>query len=197
MNIKNIKNCIREDWVLGSISSTLKVRIFRTNVVFLLTFWLCQKIRMKNARVKRWWNWHLGLISPICLHPAFICTYPRNAKRQPSHQCLFALLGSLHAKTAVNFLMKLSPGHNLLSNHFSELLKVNFSISVEISCGDHLQWSISSTFFVRILRTKVCSKPNTKERKDVCTKKCARKTLMKLTPHRFLGSRLWQANCSW
>ncbi len=42
-----------------SISSTFYVRIFRTNVVFLLTFWLCWKIRTKNAHVKCWWNWHL------------------------------------------------------------------------------------------------------------------------------------------
>ncbi len=42
-------------WV--SISSTFYVRILRTNVVFLVTFWLCQKIRTKNSYVKRWWNW--------------------------------------------------------------------------------------------------------------------------------------------
>jgi len=40
-----------------SISSTLNVRIFRTNVIFLVTFWLCQKICTKNSRVWRWWNW--------------------------------------------------------------------------------------------------------------------------------------------
>jgi len=32
-------------------SSTLNVRIFRTNYDFLVTFWLCQKIRTKNSRV--------------------------------------------------------------------------------------------------------------------------------------------------
>jgi len=49
---------------LVSISSTFYVRIFRTNVIFLVTFWLCQKIRMKNLYVKRWWNWALRLILP-------------------------------------------------------------------------------------------------------------------------------------
>jgi len=42
-----------------AISSTVNVRIFCTNVIFLLTFWLCWKIRTKNSYVKRWWNWHL------------------------------------------------------------------------------------------------------------------------------------------
>ncbi len=80
----------------------------------------------------------MGLISPICLRPAFTCADPRSAKRQSRRQCLFELLGSLNAKPACKILVKLTPVHNLLSNHFSELLKVNFSISVEISCGDHL-----------------------------------------------------------
>ncbi len=35
-----------------SISSTFYVRIIRTNVVFLVTFWLCQKICTKNSYVK-------------------------------------------------------------------------------------------------------------------------------------------------
>jgi len=39
-----------------SISSTFYVRmLFRQ--LFLVSFWLCQKIRTKNARVWRWWNW--------------------------------------------------------------------------------------------------------------------------------------------
>jgi len=33
-----------------------------------------------------------------------------------------------------------------------------------------LMWSISSTFFAQILRTKVHLKPNSKQRKDICTK---------------------------
>ena len=40
-----------------SISSTLYVQIFRMNIIFLLTLWLCQKIRTKNAHKKHWWNW--------------------------------------------------------------------------------------------------------------------------------------------
>jgi len=31
--------------------------------LFLVTFWLCQKICTKNTRVKCWWNWHLGSFS--------------------------------------------------------------------------------------------------------------------------------------
>jgi len=34
-----------------SISSTFYVQIFSTNIVFLVTFWLCQKIRTKNLHV--------------------------------------------------------------------------------------------------------------------------------------------------
>ncbi len=45
--------------ILPSISSTLNARTFRANFVFLVTFWLCQKIRTKNSYVKRWWIWHL------------------------------------------------------------------------------------------------------------------------------------------
>jgi len=44
---------------LPSISSTLNAQIFCTNFIFLVTFWLCQKIRTKNSYVKHWWNWHL------------------------------------------------------------------------------------------------------------------------------------------
>jgi len=45
--------------------------------------------------------------------------------------------------------------------------------------------SISSTFYACIFRTKVCSKPNSKQRKlheGLSYEKFARKTLMKLTP---------------
>jgi len=38
-----------------------------------------------------------------------------------------------------------------------------------MACKIYL-WSISSTFFAPILRTKVCLKPNSKQRKDICTK---------------------------
>ncbi len=41
---------------LGSISPTFFARVFRTNVFFLVTFRIK---RTKNARKKRWWNWHL------------------------------------------------------------------------------------------------------------------------------------------
>jgi len=48
-----------------SVSSTFYVRIFRMHVIFLVTFWLCQKIRTKNSYVKRWWNWHLQAAAAI------------------------------------------------------------------------------------------------------------------------------------
>jgi len=64
------------------------------------------------------WNWHqlklcpspaevfpagvspLGWISPTCLRADFTCADPKSAKRQSSHQGLFALLGSAHVKAA-------------------------------------------------------------------------------------------------
>ncbi len=51
--------------LLPSISSMLNSRIFRTNVVFLVTFWLWQKICTKNLYVKRWWNWHLWFLGQL------------------------------------------------------------------------------------------------------------------------------------
>jgi len=45
------------------ISSTFYVQIFHANVVFLVTFWLCQKIHTKNSYVKQWWNWRQVSIS--------------------------------------------------------------------------------------------------------------------------------------
>ncbi len=49
--------------VLPSISSTSYAQIFRTKVffwqLFLVTFWLWQKLCTKNSRVKCWWNRHL------------------------------------------------------------------------------------------------------------------------------------------
>jgi hypothetical protein len=41
-----------------------------------------------------------GLISPTCLHAAYMFTDPKSAKRQSSHkQVFFALLGSSHKKS--------------------------------------------------------------------------------------------------
>jgi hypothetical protein len=44
------------------------------------------------------------------LPAAFGCADPKSAKRLSSHQCLFALLGSAHAKAARKTLVKLTPG---------------------------------------------------------------------------------------
>ncbi len=50
------------------------------------------------------------LISPTCLHSAFISAYHKGAKRQLSHWCLIALLGSACSKAAHKMLVKLTPG---------------------------------------------------------------------------------------
>jgi hypothetical protein len=47
-----------------------------------------------------------GSISPTCLREAFTCQDPKSAKRQSSHQCLFALLGPACAKAAHKMLVK-------------------------------------------------------------------------------------------
>jgi len=51
----------------------------------------------------------LGSISPTCLQKVFTNAYPKSAKRQSSHQCLFALSGSAHEKSARKMLLKLTP----------------------------------------------------------------------------------------
>jgi len=50
----------------------------------------------------------LESILPTCLRKAFTYEDPKSAKRQSSHQCLFALLGSMHAKAARKMLVKSS-----------------------------------------------------------------------------------------
>jgi len=58
---------IRYYFITVSISSTFYVQIFRTSFGFLVTFWLCQKIRTKNSYVKGWWNWRqLSIFVPFC-----------------------------------------------------------------------------------------------------------------------------------
>jgi len=41
---------------------------------------------------------------------SFTCTDPKNPKRQSSHPCLLALLGSAQVKAALKTLVKLNPG---------------------------------------------------------------------------------------
>jgi len=64
-----------------------------------------------------------------------MCKDPKCAKRQPSHQCLFALFGFAHKKTASKMLMKLTPvrtiGPFLAIAHAeaaSEIKKVNIFV---------------------------------------------------------------------
>jgi len=52
----------------------------------------------------------LGSISSTFLRKAFMCPDPKRTKRQSSHQCLFALLGSASIKAACKMLMKLAQG---------------------------------------------------------------------------------------
>ncbi len=50
------------------------INIKRANFTYESAFWQlflltcnCQKVvRTKNAHVKRWWNWHLFCLSPLC-----------------------------------------------------------------------------------------------------------------------------------
>jgi len=44
---------------------------------------------------------------------AFMCADPKSVKRQSSHQCLFAILGSAQVKAAHKTLVKLNPGVNI------------------------------------------------------------------------------------
>ncbi len=43
-------------------------------------------------------NINQGSISQTCLHAPFMSADPKSIKMQPSHQCLFALLGSTRVK---------------------------------------------------------------------------------------------------
>ncbi len=52
------------------------------------------------------WAWFLSLISPICLHKALVLANLKSAKRQLSHQFLFALLGSACTKASYKMLVK-------------------------------------------------------------------------------------------
>ncbi len=45
-------------------------------------------------------------LSITYLHAAYLCRYPKSAKRLSSHQCLCALLGSAHIKAARKALVK-------------------------------------------------------------------------------------------
>ncbi len=61
----------------------------------------------------------LGFISPTCLCTAFTSTDPQSAKRQSSHQCHFALLGSAHVKSARKMLVKSTPDFWLVFFYYS------------------------------------------------------------------------------
>ncbi len=50
-----------------------------------------------------------GSITPTCLTAAFMRENPKSAKRQSSHQCLFARLRSAHIKAAQKTLVKSTP----------------------------------------------------------------------------------------
>jgi len=52
----------------------------------------------------------LGTILPTCLRAAFMLADPKSAKRQSSHQCLFALLVSVRVKAVHKMLVILTTG---------------------------------------------------------------------------------------
>jgi len=61
----------------------------------------------------------LGSISPTCLPAVFSGADPKNTKRQSSHLCLFAILGSLPIKADCKTLVKLTLGRDF--GQFSSL----------------------------------------------------------------------------
>ncbi len=95
----------------GSLSTTFYACIIRTN------------FHMKNARVKCWWNWRQGLLSPTCLCTAITSADTKSVKIQSCCQYLFALLGSAHVKALRKMLMKLSTSFN-----FNNSLRSTFNV---------------------------------------------------------------------
>jgi len=102
-------------------------------------------------------------------------------------ELLFGKIRVTHGMTSLNLqFLNISPKNLPMANLLfmveqfsSNLLPSSFPLSLfiqliifpyEIFTSFFYLWSISSTFFVQILCTKVRSKPNSKQRKDVCTK---------------------------
>jgi len=67
----------------------------------------------------------LGSILPTCLHEVFLCADTKSAKQQSSHQFLFALLVSEHAKSVHKMLVKSTLGVN-----FTNMLHAAFCTKV-------------------------------------------------------------------
>ena len=101
----------------------------------------------------------LGSILPTCLWTVFMHKDPKSEKRQSSHQCLFALLGSAYSKAAGKMLLNLTPGFN-----FINILCSAFTSADPKSVKKTVRLSI---FFMLLGSTSI---------------KAVRKTLLKLTP---------------
>jgi hypothetical protein len=107
---KKEQHLFRKKISLPSISSTLFVCVFCTKGLFLVTFWLCQKIRTKKHAknvddIDTWGRFHQHSTYSFCARRD-----PESARTQSSHQYLFTLLGSTSVKAVRRTLMKSSPG---------------------------------------------------------------------------------------
>jgi len=90
-----------------SISSTLYVQIFRTNIGFSSYILALIKICSKNARPQRWWNWQLVSISST-FYASLLCQY-FCAKKLQSWSCAARSL-LLYEKRVRKMLVKLTLG---------------------------------------------------------------------------------------
>ncbi len=127
-------------WNLLSISSTLNVWIFHTNVCFGSFYYIhvttCRKscwndVRTKNTRVLHWWKWRLGSISPK-LYVQLLCKkIPKVQKIQTSRQS-FALLGSFQSNLKIHFLVWLA----------------HLAVFIIFSCFSSIKWSTFSIYFL-------------------------------------------------
>jgi len=87
----------------------------------------------------------LGLISTTCLFTAFPHQDSKSAKRQSSHTCFFALLGSAHVKTVSKMLviLTLCPYLSFSSSFFSLSVLLSLSLSLSLYLSIYLSNSLS------------------------------------------------------
>jgi len=76
---------------------------------FVFIFSLCNKHSSLTGKIGKQRKALEGLISPTCLCKAFTQEDHKSARRQSSHQCLFALLESSCTKTVHKMLVKSTP----------------------------------------------------------------------------------------
>ncbi len=119
-------------------------------------FYACRSRKTVKLLIERWWNWPLESISPTYLCTAFMRADLKSAKRQSSHQCLFALLRSVQIKTTINACK--------IAINFIFVLRGRFSYEI---------------LETKITKTK-CNKR--KLRNSLSYEKDQLRTLLKLTP---------------